>query len=149
MATQTKIWKTSAKLDTGLSLSVPLEIANFLTEIYSALDNENLRLCALGIRALIEQVMISQVGEQGSLGKNVDAFFAAGHVASRDQGNFRSAIIGVGDAAMHRGYTPKVEDIHILLDISESLIASIFVHPERAKNVAAQIPPRSKKLPSK
>jgi hypothetical protein len=127
----------------GLSLSVPLEVANFLAEIYSALDNENLRLCALGIRALIEQVMISQVGEQGSLGKNVDAFFTAGHVASRDQRSFRSAIIGVGDAAMHRGYTPKVEDIHALLDITETLIASIFVHPELAREVGARIPPRS------
>jgi len=126
----------------GLSLSVHLEVANFLTEIYTALDNENLRLCALGIRALVEQIMIGQVGEQGSLGKNIDAFFAAGHVASRDQGHFRSTLIGLGDAAMHRGYTPKVQDIHTLLDMTESLIASIFVHPERAENVRARIPPR-------
>ena len=93
---------------------MPNDIRDFLTEIYVARQNENLRLCALGIRALIEQIMLRTIADTGKLGLNIDAFFAAGYVAPRDQDHFRRKVIGVGDAAMHRGYTPEPQEIERL-----------------------------------
>ena len=43
---------------------------------------------------------------------------------------------------MHRGYTPASEDIHTLLDITEALVASIYVHPHRVARMGQGMPPR-------
>jgi len=126
-------------------LSLPLEIREFLGEIYVALQNGTLRLCALGIRALIEQTMVAKVGDAGTLGANINAFLNAGYVAQQDYKLFREKVVGLGDAAMHRGYTPASEDIHTLLDITEALIASIYVHPHRAARMGKDMPSRARK----
>jgi hypothetical protein len=56
------------------------EIEKLLEEIYSALQNDSRRLAAMGIRALLELVMIEQVGDSGQIGKNVDKFLEQGFV---------------------------------------------------------------------
>jgi hypothetical protein len=123
-------------------LSLPLDIREFLGEIYVALQNGTLRLCALGTRALIEQIMVAKVGDAGTLGDNIEAFLNAGYVAQQDHKLFREKVVELGNAAMHRGYTPASEDLHTLLDIIEALIASIYVHPHRAAGMGKGMPPR-------
>ena len=49
-------------------LSLPPNIREFLQEIYVALQNGSLRLCALGTRALIEQIIVTKVGDRGDSG---------------------------------------------------------------------------------
>jgi Domain of unknown function (DUF4145) len=103
----------------------------------------------LGVRALIEEVMIAKVGDRGGLGDNIEAFLKAGHVAEQDHKLFKEKIVEIGNAAMHRGYNPTLQDIETLLDITESLIASIYVHPYRVAQMAQGMPPRTsrKKAP--
>lgn len=120
------------------------EVEKLLNEIYSALQNDSRRLAAMGIRALLESIMIEQVGDTGQIGANVDRFLAEGHVAKKNEEIFRYQLIEVGHAAMHRKHVPTKEDITILLDITESLIASIYVHPNKAKKMTA-IPARDRK----
>lgn len=122
---------------------VPTEILALLAEIYAAFGSDSLRLCALGIRALVEQIMIEQIGgDKGGLGNNITAFLAAGFVAPRDHQQFREKVIEVGNAAMHRGYSPRESDVATLLDIVEAMIATIYVHPRRAQQVGADMPAR-------
>jgi hypothetical protein len=121
---------------------LPEDIHQFLLEIYNTLENGNFRLCGLGIRALLEQIMVIAVGDRGSLGQNIAAFFEAGYVAPQQHQLFREKLIEVGNAAMHRGYRPNRSEIDTLLDITENLVESIYVHPVRAKHVGANIPPR-------
>jgi hypothetical protein len=123
-------------------LSLPPDTQTFLGEIYAALQNHSLRLCVLGIRALLEEIMIEKVGDQGALGRNIDAFIAAGFVAPKTEEIFRKNVIEAGNAAMHRGYRPRAGDVNTLLDITEGLVASIYVHPYRAAKVGKKIPPR-------
>lgn len=118
------------------------EIEQLIKEIYAAVHNGSLRLAAIGTRALIEHIMIDKVGDKGSVGKNIDAFFAAGYVAPLDQKIFREKLVEAGHAAMHRGYRPKSADVDVLLDLTESLIASIYVHPNLADQLEAGIPKR-------
>ena len=118
------------------------EIEQLLDEIYVALHNNSLRLAAMGVRALLEYIMIDKVGEKGSIGANITAFIEAGYVAPKDQDFFRTKLIEAGHAAMHRGYKPEQEDLGGLLDVTEFLIASIYVHPVRTKNLDKRIPPR-------
>jgi hypothetical protein len=121
---------------------LPGDIRDLLQEIYISLHNNNLRLCALGIRALVEQLILTKISDTGKLGKNITAFFEAGYVAPKDQDQFRDKVIEVGNAAMHRAYTPVYDDIGTLLDITEVLIATIFVHPERARELGKGMPTR-------
>lgn len=118
-------------------------IKKLLREIYSALHNDSRALATMGIRALIEHIMIDQVGDNGAIGTNVDRFISGGYVAPKSEALFREYLLESGHAAMHRAYFPRPSDIAALLDIAESLIETIYVHPHRAKG--QKIPPRKKR----
>jgi hypothetical protein len=138
-------WVTSSDspffLDTG-------PIPRLMKEIYSAVQNDSRALAVMGVRALIEHIMIEQLGDSGSIGSNVDRFIAEGYIARKAEALFREYLIESGHAAMHRAYFPKPTDISALLDIAESIIETIYIHPYRAKGEA--IPPRKqRKKPDK
>jgi hypothetical protein len=61
------------------SSRIPDEFGNpykydFLREIYTALRNSALSLTTIGIRALLERVMVDKTGDHGLLIKNLDQF---------------------------------------------------------------------------
>jgi hypothetical protein len=116
-------------------------IEKILKEIYSALQNGSISLATIGVRALIEHIMIEKCGDSGTISGNIEAFFAAGHVSAADQPAFRDKLMEIGNATMHRGFEPTQSDLETLLDMTESLIASIYVHPLRVQNLRA-VPPR-------
>ena len=97
----------------------------------------------MGVRALIEQVMIHKVGDNGSFVKNLDAFQQAGYV-SLVQRDALNDILDAGHATIHRAYEPKTKDIQIALDITEVIMAAIFVHADAAKKVSERVPARRK-----
>jgi hypothetical protein len=119
------------------------EIEKLLEEIYSALQSDSRRLAVMGIRALLELVMIQQVGDNGQIGKNVDKFLEQGYVSKINQEVFRFQLIEAGHAAMHRQYVPERMDIEVLMQITESLIETIYVHPVKAKRLG-EIPTRKR-----
>jgi hypothetical protein len=121
------------------------EVEKLLEEIYSALQNDSRRLAVMGIRALLELIMIQQVGDSGQIGKNVDRFLEQGFVAKTNQETFRFQLIEAGHAAMHRQYVPERVDIEVLMQITESLIETIYVHPAKAKRLGA-IPARNSNI---
>ena len=116
-------------------------IRRLMTEIYSALQNDSHALAAMGIRALIEHVMVEKVRDEGTIGGNINKFIEAGYIAPKSQELFRGFLIESGHAAMHRAYFPKASDILAMLDIAESIIETIYVHPRRADS--AKIPKRN------
>jgi hypothetical protein len=118
--------------------------ASLLHEIYQAVRGGQFRLAIMGVRALIEQVMIQKVGDNGSFVKNLDAFQQAGYV-SLVQRDALNDILDAGHATIHRAYEPKTKDIQIALDITEGIMAAIFVHADAAKQVSERVPARSKK----
>ena len=120
-------------------------ILGLLREIYKALDNDQPRLAAMGTRALVEHIMAEKVGDRGSFSSNVKAFVDQGYLASNDRADFEKALIETGHAAMHRSFLPNAEDLSVLMDMIENLIARLYVHPEAAKGVAGRIPPRRPK----
>jgi hypothetical protein len=113
-----------------------------MDEIYSALAQESLRLAAMGIRALVERLMLDQVGDRGSFEKNIAAFFAAGHVALNLQATFKDTLIEAGHAAMHRDFEPTADTINTLLDIVEGVMHTVYYAPVLADAAKKTIPPR-------
>jgi hypothetical protein len=121
------------------------ELRELIGEIYKAVAVSAFRIAAMGIRALVERVMIDKVDDQGSFEKNIPKFFEAGFVAGHQQKMFRDILIEAGHAAMHRPWEPSSEDINTLLDIVEAMIKAIYVVPAKAGKVAKSIPPRAPK----
>lgn len=117
-------------------------IANLLREIYVALRNNSSRLAVMGIRALIEHVMIDKVGDQGNFKKNLDKFENDGFV-SRTQRIVLDAVLEAGHAAMHRSFEPSRKDLIHIIDITENIVESIYINEKRAKNIKDKVPTRN------
>jgi Domain of unknown function (DUF4145) len=121
-----------------------ISLSELLEEIYQAVRGGQFRLAIMGVRALIEQVMIQKIGDNGSFVKNLDAFQQAGYI-SLVQRDALNDILDAGHATIHRAYEPKAKDIDIALDISEGIMAAIYVHGDAAKKLSARVPARPKK----
>lgn len=130
-------WATGARGAAGASILVFLEI-------YAALHNGQPHLAAMGVRSLLEHIMVSSVGDLGSFGSNLAAFAEAGHVSPKQKERLVT-ILEVGHATIHRGYTPTNEDLAASLDILEHIIASLYVHDGAVSAAKARVPPRAKR----
>lgn len=119
-------------------------IGEFINEIYIALRNHSLRLAVMGIRALLEQIMIDKVGDHGSFKENLDAFELKGFV-SKSQRTILEPVLEAGHATMHRAFRPTKSDIGNLMDITENIIESIYINEHRALDISKRVPSRPKK----
>lgn len=117
---------------------------DLLAEIYVALRNDQRALAAMGIRALLENVMVEKVGDHGAFSANLKAFETDGYV-SRNQRERLETILEAGHAAMHRLYKPSKEDLITLVDIAESIVESIYIHHPKVERLKKGIPPRASK----
>jgi hypothetical protein len=123
-------------------------IGELLEEVHKAAQGDMRRLAAMGIRSLLEHVMISKVGDQGSFATHLDAFQRGGYISLIQKDALR-AILDAGDAATHRSFLPSMEEINTALDVVEGVLAAIYDHMERAKQLANRVPPRPKKATPK
>ncbi len=117
-------------------------IHDLLSEVYVALQNDQRALAAMGIRALLEQVMIEKSGDHGNFVANLKEFEKQGYV-SHMQSNRLKTILEAGHAAIHRFYKPSKDDLITLVDITESLIESIYIHGAKIEQLKNGIPPRN------
>lgn len=131
-------------LDLEYKADVPLAVEEVLTEIYSALQSDARRSAAMAIRSLIETIMIDKVQDQGWLGKNVDAFVCAGFIPPASEKFFRDMLIEAGNAAMHRAWKPTEAQLNAMMDLTEWLVSSIYIHPDQAAMVHGNLPARKK-----
>jgi len=81
-------------------------VEKLLKEIYVALRNNLPSLAAMGVRSLIEKVMVSKTADKGTFAKNLDEFEQLGYV-SRIQRERLEAILEAGHATIHRAFTPS------------------------------------------
>jgi hypothetical protein len=135
---QKPLWRRNAL---PFVLAVVKELNPLLDQVYAAHAAGAFTLAAMGLRALTERIMVEEVGDQGTFGGTVQAFFDAGFVAPVQQHWFREVLVEAGHAAMHRNFKPNREDVETLLDLVEGLINSIYYEPLRAKAVGQKLPP--------
>ena len=114
-----------------------------LKEIYIGLQNNLPTLATMGVRALLERIMISRASDQGTFTKNIAEFERLGHV-SKLQRERLETILEAGHAAIHRSYTPKVKEVVTLLDITEHIVESVFLHEAKIEELKKKVPARVK-----
>ncbi|KGH02963.1 DUF4145 domain-containing protein [Comamonas thiooxydans] len=119
-------------------------VVSLLNEIYVALHNNLTSLATMGVRALLEKVMISQIGDQGSFFSHVKKFEELGHLSKLQRARL-DVILDAGHAAMHRIYSPNSSDVITLLDIAENIIESVFVHDHRVEKLKKNVPIKQSK----
>jgi hypothetical protein len=119
-------------------------IGAVMMEVYQAVDGGQYRLAAMGIRALLEQVMIQKVGDLKTFDMKLDEFQNGGFISAIQRDAMR-ATLDVGDAAMHRGFVPTENDLMLALDIVEGVLAPIYDHRTEAEKMADRVPRRSKR----
>ena len=95
----------------------------------------------MGVRALLEQIMVSTCGDKGRFDLNLEAFEKEGHVSKRQRERLE-AILDVGHASIHRGFRPRREDVITLVDIAESVVQSVYVHDGKVDALKKRVPPR-------
>jgi len=123
-------------------------IGAVLMEVFQAVDGGQYRLAAMGIRALLEQVMIQKVGDLQTFDLKLDEFQKQGYISAIQRDAMR-ATLDVGDAAMHRGFVPTEQDLTLALDIVEGILAPIYDHRSEAEKMADRVPPRMPRPPKK
>lgn len=99
----------------------------FIGEIYTALKNNMPRLAVIGIRALLEQVMIENVGDNGTFKKNIAEFEKQGYI-SRVQKEAIVPVLEAGHASIHRGFKATMENVVQLMDVTENILESIYIN---------------------
>jgi hypothetical protein len=122
------------------------EISVLATEIYQAVAGGQYWLAAMGIRALLEQVMILKVGDLRTFEQKLDEFQKQGFVSFLQRDALRNTL-EIGDAAVHRGFRPTEKELKVALDIVEGVLAPIFGHREEAERLADRVPPRKRPPP--
>jgi hypothetical protein len=126
------------------SPSLPAEIRSLLSEIYTALQADSLRLAMMGARAAIETAMIAKVGDNNSFQANLQALENAGYVSKANR-KFLEVALDAGNAAMHRAHVPTAEQMDTVMDIVENLLSSLFVLEKPSAALKAATPPRARK----
>lgn len=116
-------------------------MGDLLQEIYVGLQNNIASLATMGIRALIESIMIEKIDDQGSFAENINAFMAAGHI-SKDQEGILKAALEVGHAVIHRSYSPSKDDLETCMDIVEGIVETLYIHPHKADKLSQKVPRR-------
>jgi hypothetical protein len=106
---------------------------SLMTEIYIAVDHQLHTLAAMGIRAILENVMKEKVGDRPF--KALINEFQKDDYLSKRQAQHLDVIIEAEHAAIHRGWKPNDEDISILMNITETIIETVYILPIRLKQV--------------
>ncbi|MGU7854956.1 DUF4145 domain-containing protein [Burkholderia orbicola] len=114
-----------------------------IREIYVGLQNNQPHLVAMGVRAVLEHVMIDNVGDNGNFVKNLDKFYEKNHISKHQYEGLQTAL-NIGHAAIHRGHTPTHDQLVFVVDILEQLIQGIYVNSRQGKSAAEGIPERTK-----
>jgi hypothetical protein len=123
---------------------IPTPIMSLMTEIYIAVEQRLYTLAAMGIRATLENVMKEKVGDR-PFKVLVNEFQKAGYLSTR-QALSLDVIIEAGHAAIHRGWQPNEEDVSTLLNITESMIETVYLHEDRARNLDKRVPRRQQSI---
>jgi len=116
-------------------------VVKLLKEIYIALQNNLSSLATMGVRSLIEKIMISKTGDQGSFVKNITEFQRLGYVSPLQRERLE-AILEAGHAAIHRAFSPKTVDVITLVDITEHIVESVYLHDSKIAALKRRVPPR-------
>jgi hypothetical protein len=100
-------------------------------------------VAGMGLRALIEMIIVANIEDQGTFPKNLNAFYEAGYI-SLIQRDTLDDILEAGHGSVHRKHVMTDEELNTCLDIVEGVMASIYIHKKKTEKMRARVPERRK-----
>jgi len=127
---------------------ISTNLAAVLEEVYVALQNGLGFLSAVGARTALETVLNEKLNDIGGFGQKLKALADNGLITPDEMGLLES-VTEAGNAAAHRGYKPRPDDLIVVMDVLESIIEKLYLSQqkakalkERAERLRKRIPPR-------
>jgi hypothetical protein len=117
------------------------EICAMMKEVYDAFDANLHRLAGIGIRTLVEIVMVAKVGDQGTFPRTLDAFEEQRFITPNAR-QLLNTTIELGHASAHRAYRPNASDLNRVIGVVENIIQEIYIDPDYFCRLNDNIPRR-------
>lgn len=130
--------------DISFSLNFGIDnIKEILDEVYICLQNDAPRLAVMGVRSLVEHIILEKIEDKGTFYENVTEFARAGFISDIQKDIIKRAL-DAGSAVTHRGFKPDKWLVADVVDIAESLVEMLYVNPSRSRRIEKKTPPRKK-----
>ncbi|MAE50856.1 MAG: hypothetical protein CMH27_03515 [Micavibrio sp.] len=111
-------------------------------EIDQALSNDMHALPVIGVRALLENIMIPIVEDRGSLENKLDRFIEAGYI-TKEQKAVLSPVYHAGSAVMHRSYVPSPQATKVCIEVIKHLLHGIYILKPEVDKLQDEVPART------
>lgn len=118
-------------------------VKKLIEEIDVGLRAGLLSLPLMGIRALLEHLMLERIEDQGSFGKNLKAFSVGGFVSEK-HAEVLHKVIDAGSAVIHRGHAPTPHHVRTCLDATQQLLHQLLVLAPQLEELSSDLPRRSR-----
>ncbi|MGA9156510.1 MAG: DUF4145 domain-containing protein [Candidatus Sulfotelmatobacter sp.] len=123
-----------------------IEMRELLEEIYRSLDAQSLRLPMMGARTLVDMMIVEKIGDIGTFKDKLKELEKEGFVTARNREALYVAL-EVGHAAAHRGHAATESEVQTVMDIVETMLQAVYVFPELAQKLKANLPARPPRPP--
>jgi hypothetical protein len=120
---------------------VPPDIQDTLQEVYQARQHKLQRLLVMGIRTILDLLILETVGDVGPFETKLDALEAKGLIGAMDKQTI-ATVIDAGSAALHRGYRPPEEVLYYALSALENVLRQVYVVQPTTEYIRKLIPPK-------
>jgi hypothetical protein len=118
-----------------------------MTQVYTALDANSRALAVMGARAVVDMVLVEQVGDAGGFGDKLKAAESSG-VIGRKNREVLAVALEAGNAAAHRGHQPSPANVHAVVDIVENLLQATYHLDSVAQKLKQSTPKRERGMPT-
>jgi Domain of unknown function (DUF4145) len=123
---------------------IPAELQVVMGEVYNCLDANTTALPLMGLRAALDILIVDQIGDAGTFAEKLKKLEVSGVISSRNR-SVLDAALDAGHAAAHRGWSPRVAQVHAVMDIVENLLQSLYLLDKVAEEIKKATPPRKRK----
>jgi hypothetical protein len=117
------------------------DLHGLLEEIYTATNDEQVRILALGVRAAVDVLMVQFVGDIGGFEQKLKKMVETGHL-TKAQSETLDIVIDAGSAVAHRGFRPSRELLVEMVVTMETIIRELYISGPMMKALKLRIPPR-------
>jgi hypothetical protein len=111
-----------------------------LKEVYGSFDQGAYWLCVMGVRAVLETLMVNKIGDQGSFSENLTQFSIRGFIGDPQRLAAKEAI-DAGSAAIHRGAKANRAKALEAIQIAENIIEAVMIQPKREARLRGEVRP--------
>ena len=115
---------------------------SLILEIESALNGGLRALPTIGLRTLLETIMVEKVGDAGGFAAKVKRFTSEGFITSK-MAEALNHVLDAGNASAHRAYFPNQQDLMTCVDLVKHLMHGVYILKPSVDRLAEKTPKRT------